>query len=66
MANAATEEVIWLPPHVAARKIGRHPRTLARWADAGKIEFDKSVTSGRRAYREDEIVRLGRKRRGAA
>jgi DNA-binding transcriptional MerR regulator len=31
------EDLMWLPPRVAAEKYGVHPKTLARWADEGLI-----------------------------
>ncbi len=38
----------------AARQLGVHPSTLRRWADAGKISHEKTV-SGRRRFRRQVL-----------
>ncbi|AOX02664.1 DNA invertase [Moorena producens PAL-8-15-08-1] len=46
-----------LTPIEAQEKFGYHPRTLARWAEAGKIELIKSP-GGHRRYLESSIEQL--------
>ncbi|WP_424103673.1 IS607 family transposase [Moorena producens] len=48
---------MYLTPIEAQEKFGYHPRTLARWAEAGKIEFIKSP-GGHRRYLESSIEQL--------
>ena len=57
MADTATRDVIWLPASVASAKAGRSGKTLARWADAGRLDI-KRTHGGHRRYREDEIEAL--------
>jgi len=57
VAHRATPTVIWLPAGVASAKAGCSERTLARMADAGRLNVIRT-DGGHRRYREDEIEAL--------
>ncbi|MEG3935324.1 helix-turn-helix domain-containing protein [Microcoleus sp. T2B6] len=46
---------MYLSPAQAQEKYGYHPKTLADWADDGKIEYIRSK-GGHRRYLESSIV----------
>ncbi|WP_424100443.1 helix-turn-helix domain-containing protein [Moorena producens] len=48
---------MYLTPIEAQEKFGYHPRTLARWAEAGKIQCIKSP-GGHRRYLASSIEQL--------
>lgn len=48
----------YLSPFQVQKKYGYHPKTLADWADAGKVEFIRSK-GGHRRYLESSLTGLG-------
>lgn len=46
-----------LTPGEVARLFGVDPKTVSRWADAGKLEAMRTL-GGHRRYRADEVKRL--------
>ncbi len=46
-----------LTPGEVARLFGVDPKTVSRWADAGKLEALRTL-GGHRRYRADEVRRL--------
>jgi predicted site-specific integrase-resolvase len=48
---------IWLLPGPAARKLAVTPRSLTRWAKAGKISFKRTV-GGHHRYAASEVNAL--------
>ncbi len=48
-----TEDKLILPKE-AAERLGVDPKTLTRWANAGKIAYIRTL-GGHRRYRESEV-----------
>ncbi|WP_272819042.1 IS607 family transposase [Scytonema hofmannii] len=70
ISNTISEFMPYISPKDAAELTGFHPKTLAKWADAGKIDFIKAesgyrrydVTSLRKMIGEDDraVIIYGR------
>jgi len=53
----ATRQDSWLTPGEVARLFGVDPKTVTRWAAAGKLSPQRTL-GGHRRYRADEVHAL--------
>ena len=49
--------VVWLSSQQVANAFGVNPKTVQRWAKAGKLEFTRTL-GGHRRYRKDQVLAL--------
>ena len=54
---------MYLTPNQVYKKYGYHPKSLARWAEEGKIEYTRSP-GGHRRYLVSSLEKLGEEKKG--